>query len=240
MKLIPVLDLMGGKVVYATGKERKNYLPLISPFTKHSDPIETVTNLLDWYPFSYLYLADLDSLMSQGDNYSIVAKIALNFPKLKLWLDSGVTAYIEIEQLFTLGITQSVIGTESITHLTVWKELQNTPYAKKIILSLDYKNNHFVDSAGLAQKFQLWPEIIIGMDLDSVGSQKGLNWQFLSQLKAKQAKNGKLFAAGGISSLEDLQQLKTWDASGALIASILHYGHLNPRDLVEVESPKSA
>ncbi|CAH9014529.1 HisA/HisF-related TIM barrel protein [Candidatus Nitrosacidococcus sp. I8] len=238
MKLVPVLDLMGGKVVYATGKERKHYLPLISSFTKHSDPIEIVTNLLAWYPFSYLYLADLDSLMSQGNNYSVIAKIALNFPSLNLWVDSGTTNHIGIEQLFTLGITRPVIGTESITNLTTWEKLWNYSWAKKIILSLDYKNNYFLDSACLVQQSQLWSETIIGMDLDSVGSQKGPNWRFLSQLKSKQAKNGKLFAAGGISSLGDLKQLKTWGASGALIASILHYGHLNPRDLVGIEFPK--
>ena len=65
------------------------------------------------------------------------------------------------------------------------------------------------------------------MELKQVGSEQGPATQRLEVIKHK-AGNKEIFAAGGIRHNADLEQLATLSISGALVATALHNGNLNP------------
>jgi phosphoribosylformimino-5-aminoimidazole carboxamide ribotide isomerase len=76
----------------------------------------------------------------------------------------------------------------------------------------------------------LWPETIIIMTLNRVGSNQGpdldkLNW-FCSQYPHKH-----FIAAGGIRNTADLLALKQVGVQQALIASALHSGAIGRKDI---------
>ncbi|BAW81126.1 histidine biosynthesis protein [Candidatus Nitrosoglobus terrae] len=233
MKLLPVLDLMNNLVVHAKGGRREHYLPLISPFSAHSSPLEVIAGLLEWYPFSHLYLADLDGIMGRGHHRSVIAAIVQNYPKLKLWVDGGAVSCEAILQLFALGVAYPVVGTESLPDIDTWQKLRRLPMADQLVLSLDYRDGHFLGSAELSAQPELWPETVIVMSLGQIGTQKGPDWALLNEIKQKRLQQGGLFAAGGVVCLKDLQQLVRWGADGVLLASALYNGNLSAEDLIQ-------
>ena len=62
MNIIPVIDIRDGIVVHARGGERANYQPLKSLLTQSVKLEQVIDDLLAWYPFKQLYIADLDAI----------------------------------------------------------------------------------------------------------------------------------------------------------------------------------
>ena len=58
MRVVPVIDLMAGRVVHARRGDRSNYRPLESKLTRSSEPVAVVAALLALAPFDTLYVAD--------------------------------------------------------------------------------------------------------------------------------------------------------------------------------------
>ena len=80
MQAIPVIDLMGGRVVRARMGDRASYRPLESPLSPTSDAVAVVRGLLAVYPFPTLYVADLDAIEGDGDNFPTLRRIRAEFP----------------------------------------------------------------------------------------------------------------------------------------------------------------
>lgn len=234
MKLLPVLDLLGGVVVHARGGRRESYQPLVSPFALNSSPLQVVAGLLQWHPFPRLYLADLDAIMGRGNNSAVIATIAQSYPTLELWVDAGAMSCEAIIQLFALGVERPVVGTEILPNLKSWQRLQTLPGAERLVLSLDHRHGEGLGPVELNQQSEWWPETVIAMSLDQIGSQRGPDWLLLEQLREKRPRGGEMLAAGGICGLEDLKQLTAWGVSGALLASALHDGCLNAVELEQL------
>ena len=113
MQAIPVIDLMGGKVVHARMGDRASYQPLESPLSTTSDPVAVVNGLLSVFPFSTLYAADLDAIQTDGDNLSTLRRIRAEFPALQLWVDNGAMDSAALEALIGANLGTPVIGSES-------------------------------------------------------------------------------------------------------------------------------
>ena len=81
MRIIPVIDLMGGEAVRAIAGRRAEYRPLETPLAASSDPCAVAEGFLRLYPFKTIYLADLDAIMERGGNERALARLAAAFPK---------------------------------------------------------------------------------------------------------------------------------------------------------------
>ena len=89
LRVIPVVDLMGGKVVHARKGDRGSYGPLESPLSPTSSPLDVIRGLLSILPFPTLYIADLDAIQRHGDNVQTLRQIRDEFPALEVWVDNG-------------------------------------------------------------------------------------------------------------------------------------------------------
>ncbi len=113
MQAIPVIDLMHGQVVRAQFGDRASYRRLESPLSPSSDPVDVVRGLLTVYPFPTLYVADLDAIQRDGDNFVALRRIRDAFPALQMWIDNGSAASAAIEALIDADLGAPVIGSES-------------------------------------------------------------------------------------------------------------------------------
>jgi phosphoribosylformimino-5-aminoimidazole carboxamide ribotide isomerase len=73
------------------------------------------------------------------------------------------------------------------------------------------------------------------MSLSKVGSQSGPDLEKLKHLK-KMSPQTKIYAAGGVRDLCDLDTLKSENIDGALIASAIHNGKLSQSDLIKAQA----
>lgn len=215
---------MHGQVVHARLGRRDQYQPLRSPLAaQSSDPLHVVDALLRLHPFSVLYIADLDAIGGTGDHDAVIAAIHARHPGLRLWIDAGRHA----SAAGPASARVPVIGSESMTAASPWPTpTDGAPW----VLSLDYRDGRLLGPADLLARPERWPEDIIVMSLDHVGSARGPDLQRLRAL-LRLAPERRWHAAGGVRSAEDLAEIADAGAHGVLLASALHDGRISAADL---------
>ncbi len=223
MLVVPVLDLMAGRVVHARRGDRSAYQPLRSTLTPSSVPIEVVGALLSFAPFATIYVADLDAIQRRGDHRETVDRIQDDFPALELWLDAGFGTPAELEG-WTRERRTAVIGSESVASLEAFTALRAA--APDVILSLDTRGGQRLGPASLFDTPRLWPERVIVMTLDRVGAGQGPALERLQQALA-QAPDKRVIAAGGVRHAHDLDRLEAMGVHAVLVASAIHDGSVD-------------
>ena len=221
---------MGGKVVRAQRGERHAYQPVVSRLCNSSAPLDVVQALLELYPFTCLYIADLDAIQQRGQHKTAIAAIRNSYPELDIWLDAGIASIDEWQVWHALGV-QCVIGSESQRDADSARQLATYIGTEHAVLSLDIGAEGPRGPDSLFTDMASWPAKVIGMTLARVGSQLGPDWAVLDQL---QQHGRSVYAAGGVRHAADLQELKAMGIAGALIASALHDGQISAADLASL------
>jgi HisA/HisF family protein len=227
LEAIPVIDLMGGAVVRAQVGDRASYRPLESPLSPTSDPVAVVRGLLTIYPFSTLYVADLDAIERHGDNFPALRRIRAEFPALQMWVDNGAAGLAALDALIGADLGIPVIGSESQRDSKLVAQHRGS---RRIVLSLDFRGDAFQGPGEILAEPALWPRRIIVMTLARVGSGAGPDLARLAEIRAI-ARGCEIYAAGGVRDAADLSALKAAGAFGALIATALHEQRIVGTDL---------
>jgi len=217
MKIIPVLDLTRGLVVHAVKGRRESYQPLSSPLCRDADPFAVVEAFLSLHPFDTFYIADLDALMGFGCQNGLVAALRTAFPGIVFWLDQGVPEAREAAR----DAIVPVIGSESLPAV---ERLQRIT-AHDWILSLDFFDGGLKGCSEILDMPQSWPERVIVMTLNRVGSFDGPDLGLLDRVR-QLAPDRALIAAGGVRHGGDLEALEGRGVHAVLVASALHSGSL--------------
>jgi len=224
MKLVPVIDLMHARVVTAKRGKRHAYAPSDTPLCHSSRPQAVLTALLDLYPFDTLYIADLDAIRGTGSNLALIRSLSLDHPEVTFWVDNGLA---DLGPLCEFA--RPVIGTESLTdHEALSHLLASLPSP---ILSLDYLDERFNGPPGLDRQGERWPDDVVVMTLSRVGAAGGPDLARLRRFSERYPAR-RLYAAGGIRNLRDLEQLRSLGAAGALLSTALHQGTLDGAEIV--------
>ncbi len=221
MKIIPVIDLKDGVVVHARQGNREHYQPIQSSLCHSSDSYEIVKAFLRLYAFDTFYIADLNSILGQGNHNELIKTLLAYFPNVLFWIDKGYQQY-DPHQIVPDNYLP-VLGSESYSNETIF-ELKK--FNNRFILSLDYSKTGALGAEYLFSCSNLWPEKIIIMTLTQVGSGKGPDLDKLTQY-CRLYPQKHIIAAGGIRNISDLMLLKKIGVQQALIASSLHSGAIN-------------
>ncbi|HSH73007.1 MAG TPA: HisA/HisF-related TIM barrel protein [Methylophilaceae bacterium] len=231
MKIIPVIDLLNGQVVHAKRGDRQNYLPIQSSLCGSSKPEDVLHALLELYPFDTVYIADINAIQNNGDHFELVTALKKRHHGIDIWLDAGFDSVskIELAKAFI-----SVLGTESISDISHYQALKEA-CGQQPILSLDFKAGVFQGPEQLIENAAFWPENVIVMTLNKVGSDAGPDMAQLDAIQ-KIAMNNNIYAAGGVRGFADLQQLKGMHIHSVLVASALHAGLITHAQISEIVS----
>src|SRR5437879_1133183 len=102
MRVVPVLDLMGGIVVRGVGGRRSEYRPIVSRLTTACEPIAVAEAFRDQFELSELYLADLDAIARKPPSLELFR--ALRVRGFTLWVDAGLRFATESLPLVEAGV----------------------------------------------------------------------------------------------------------------------------------------
>ena len=227
MDIIPVIDLMQGQVVHARRGQRDRYAPLKTPLSRDALPGSVLDGLLAFADFRTVYIADLDALMGQPPQTSVIAWLVERYPDITFWVDNGYAggrASIEAWD----GRVRPVLGSESIG-IADLAELRQARL--DYVLSLDFREDALIGDPRLLEQPALWPDTLILMSLARVGSLEGPDLGQLSRFVAEHPDH-RFIAAGGVRDAADLAALDRAGASSVLLASALHQQAL-ARETVE-------
>lgn len=228
MQIIPVIDLKDGQVVRAVRGDRARYQPIDSLLCPGSDPAAMAQRLCEHCATDTLYLADLDALQGDEPQIAVLQRLLGEHRALRLWLDAG---FADAEQADALRAAlgeaghrvNPVFGSESLRSVEALARCFAPP--SEALLSLDRRGGTALDVAGLWGRPTLWPQRLIVMSLDRVGSFEGPDLDTLAAVRAL-APKAQLIGAGGIRHAADLQAAAAAGADAWLIASALHDGRL--------------
>lgn len=230
MHVIPVLDLIDGLVVLASGGRRDNYQPIDTPLCPDPSPIRVIDSMLGIFPFKIFYVADLDAIEGRTSNADLIVSLTYAHRGIEFWVDAG---FNEGEDLVPYAMNSNIrfiIGSESLGSLEAYAALCKDQRLARHILSLDRKDEIELGTTDIINQAHLWPDTVISMDLARVGQASGPNLQRIRELVDKR-QGLEVVAAGGVRDINDLLSLNASGVKYALVATALHNGTLSSADL---------
>lgn len=231
MNVIPVIDLLDGRVVRAVRGERSRYRPIESSLCPGTDPAPLALRLCEHCATDTLYVADLDALQGRPAQIGALCGLLDALPRVGLWLDAGFAdADAAAMLLGALGPGRSrvtpVYGSESLASRDALRRCFAPP--SRALLSLDSRGGAPLDPAGVRRAPSLWPERVIVMTLERVGSGEGPDLEAFAAVR-RAAPQSQLIGAGGIRGEADLAACAAAGAAAWLVASALHDGRIAAR-----------
>lgn len=226
LNLIPVVDLLRGQVVRAVRGDRKAYRPIVSALCASSDPVTVARILCDHCAAHSLYVADLDALQGGAVQVAALAELLRALPGVALWLDAGLAdagAGEALRAQFGADAERVVLvfGSESLRSREALERCFADEQGPGAVLSLDRRDGRRLDAAGCWDAVDLWPQRLIVMTLERVGSGAGPDLDTLQAVRAL-APGATVIGAGGIRSPDDLARAAAAGADAWLVASALH------------------
>ena len=244
MKIIPVIDILGGKAVHARGGQRSEYRPLVSVLTSHAaEPLKLAKAYRNNLGLKTVYLADLDAIQkNQPDGLLYSQIIDLD---IRLWVDAGTQSASQASHLLKTGVDTIILGLESIRSPDQLKQIIHDSDVPKgrFLLSLDQR-----DGRVLFPENHQWPVDTTITDVMAVALEQGLT-RFLmldlarvgSGLGAAGALTGfeilekfpeaLVWLGGGVSDFSDLIQIAKLPLEGLLMATAIHQGRIGINEI---------
>jgi phosphoribosylformimino-5-aminoimidazole carboxamide ribotide isomerase len=246
MRVIPVIDLQGGRAVHAVRGQRERYRLVRSVIAGAGagggagGPVSLAAALRAELGLDELYVADLDAIGGVGEHRSAVAALAL---EARVMVDAGVSEPERARALLELGAHRVVVGTETLTGPGALDRLLTQLPAGAVVLSVDLRDGRLLSPdpllAGLpaldavARLHRPGLRAAIVLDLARVGSGAGPDVGPIAEVHAA-FPDLELLAGGGVRDVADLRALGDAGASGALVATALHDGVIGRRELAEL------
>lgn len=215
---------------------REQYQPVQSILCDSAEPIHLARAFREQLGLEELYIADLDAIQGRGQasHRDMITTLARE-EGFHVLLDAGVTDEAAARGWLALGVDKVVVGAET---LKTWETLQKLPSrlpVENLVFSLDMRGGHILSRCPelaalepLAALEQLqasgWQEIIL-LDLERVGSGRGVDRELVGKIRAKFPRIS-MILGGGITGMEELLALKKLGVSGTLMATALHQGKL--------------
>ena len=216
MLLIPAIDLRKGSCVrLLQGESDKE--------TVYSNDPAAMAATFEEAGAKRLHLVDLDgAFQGEGANISSICSI-LNNVSIPVQIGGGLRTEEDIDSIIDLGASAVIVGTMAVKRSDVLEKILNKYTDEQIILGIDARNRKvsiegWKESTEIQDvKFALrWKNSgikrVVFTDISRDGMLSGPNLAALREMA--QHTGLKIIASGGISSMDDLEQLKTLEPNG--------------------------
>lgn len=238
MKIIPAIDIKGGRCVRLTqGLPDKEQV--------FSD--EPLAMALKWQEkgAGRLHLVDLDgAFQGRPVNAKVITEIAKSL-SIPVQVGGGIRSLSVLEDYFLKGVDSVVLGTSAVANQNFLQEAVKKFGSDKIIAGIDAKNGLVaikgwvkttnISSAELAEQVsRLGISRIVYTDISRDGMMSGPNIKELKSLA--ESTNLGIIASGGVSTIEDIKRIKKLaylGVEGIIIGKALYLGSIKLEDAIK-------
>ncbi len=249
MRIIPVIDLMGGQVVRGVAGRRETYRPVNSILTAESSAAAVAGALAESFDFDRCYLADLDAIAGAEPAWETYRAIMSR--GMQLWIDAGLTDVARAKEMaeFLAGeepIERIIVGLESISRCEMLSSMLNVVGRDRLMFSLD-----LMDGRPLT-KIDDWRQLdvktilrrvvatgirrVIVLDLAQVGMGAGVPTLALCRRIRAEFPDLEIITGGGVAGPHDVVRLREARCDAALVSSALHDGRIRRADVAAMHS----
>jgi phosphoribosylformimino-5-aminoimidazole carboxamide ribotide isomerase len=239
MLIFPAIDLKDGKVV-RLHKGRFDTVHQVA-----DDPVETAKT---FYAAGarYLHMVDLDGARDgKRKNSAIVQAVAE--VGLRIELGGGIRSMADLEAVFGLGVWRGVIGSAAVSDPEFVREAVVKYGPERVAVGIDAKDglvriSGWEENAGLdyisfaEQMGSIGVKYIIFTDIETDGTLSGPSYDRLEALQ--KAVSCSITASGGVSSNEDLRQLRDRGLYAAIVGKAWYAGAVDLAQAVREGGPQ--
>lgn len=232
LELLPAIDISEGRAVRIAGGDA-------SAQTVYGDPVEVVAEWLE-AGAKWIHLVDLDAAFGRGDNREVIRRVSNLASGVNVQISGGVNTRARLDQALEAGATRVNLATNSLDEPTwVYQAIQEL--GLKVAVGLDVLGTKLSARGGTVESGDLFEVLgnleavgchrYIVTDVAKDGSLKGPNLELLKSVLAKT--NKPVVSSGGISSLEDIEELRTLVSlglEGAILGKALYAGRFSLSD----------
>lgn len=246
MRLIPVLDLRGGRAVHARGGNRARYAPLVSRVAPGAVPGDAavIAGAYSALGATSIYVADLDAIEGRAPQDSLVRACALSASargSARLWIDAGISAASDVERWVAVpGVERIIVGLESVASIDAVAEIVGAAQPVSVAFSVDLRDGvplardaalRGVSPIELARAaVRAGASSVVLLDLARVGSGAGVD-EALARRVVRGIAPTDVVVGGGIQDGDAVRRLGALGVHGVLVGSALHDGRIDGRAL---------
>ena len=235
MILFPAIDLYERKAVRLYKGNYQN-------MTVYSEnPIEVARDF-EAAGATHIHMVDLEGAKSgETPNLAIVEQVARE-TSLFVEIGGGIRTMETVERYLAAGVSRVILGTAAVNDEAFLTAAVNT-YGDKIAVGADVKDGCIaikgwletsaVTLEAFLEKMQaIGIKNVICTDISRDGAMRGTNLALYRELSRKYFLD--ITASGGVSSLEDVRQLRQMDLYGAIIGKAYYTGAIDLKEALEV------
>ena len=237
MKIIPAIDLMDGKVVRLYKGDPKNK-------TIYSDNPVEIAKKWESLGGDILHIVDLDATLGTGENFETIKQISKNV-SIPLQVAGGIRTEEKISEVLDFA-SRAVIGTIAIQlkeseQDNILSDFIQTFGSERIVISIDHvdgkivthgwQNNTGIDLYDATNEFVNYGFTeFLTTNVSKDGTLEGPDIESLK--KIRQIEKCNAIASGGISKMQDIQDVNEINPFGVILGKALYEG------LVSIEEAK--
>jgi phosphoribosylformimino-5-aminoimidazole carboxamide ribotide isomerase len=238
MLVIPAIDLRAGRCVRLVQGE------ISSEIVYSEEPVK-MAKMWEAIGAPCLHLVDLDGAFAGRPKNLAIVKEILDAVMIPVQLGGGIRSLDAVEAVLNLGVDRVILGTAAILSPELVAQCVEK-FGEHVAVGIDSRDG-LVAIEGwestvemtifeLAEKItSLGVKRVIFTDTRRDGTLKGPNLEATKQLAEHTGL--KVIASGGVSCLEDLQQLKELERSGVegiIMGKALYSGAVHLKDALQI------
>lgn len=237
--LLPAVDVADGQAVRLVQGQADQQ-------TSYGDPLQAA---LDWQNSgaNWIHLVDLDAAFGRGTNRELLASVVGQLD-VNVELSGGIRDDESLKAALATGARRINLGTAALED-PEWTARVIAQYGDQIAVGLDVRGTTLAARGWTKEGGDLW-ETLARLDQDGCtryvvtdvtkdGTLQGPNVELLKQMCERT--NKPVIASGGISSLADLELLRTLvpnGVEGAIVGKALYAGAFTLSEAISVAGPQ--
>ena len=237
MLIIPAIDILDGKLVRL---EKGDY----QTHKIYSDnPIEVAKKFAE-HGFDLIHLVDLSGSKDGRINTVGLLKKIKSELNVKIEFGGGIRLLDDVKKLVDSGVDKVVIGSISITNKNEFEKIVKEIGSEKIIAAIDsdvglIKVKGWTEQTNVTIEnhidycLSLNVDTFLCTDIKKDGMLTGPNINLYKDLMDK-FPSTKIIASGGVSRIEDVNELKEQNLYAVVIGKAIYENKINLKELAEL------
>lgn len=235
MIIYPAIDIKEGKCVRLVQGKFND----VTVYSEH--PVDMALKF-EQLGAQYLHVVDLDGArLGEPQNIAAISKMAVKVG-IPLQLGGGIRSIEMMEIILCKGIQRVILGTSAVNDPEIVKKAVKA-FGSGLAVAIDAKDgmvaiegwaktSEFTAIEFAKKMEELGAKVIIYTDISRDGMLKGPNLKAMEDM-AKAVKI-EVIASGGVSSLQDIKNLKEIGMSGVIVGKALYTGDVDLQEAIAV------
>ena len=235
MIIFPAIDLYEGKAV-------RLYKGDYAQKTVYSDnPVRVAKDFVSCGA-THIHIVDLEGAKTgETPNFDLILKIK-SASGLFSEVGGGIRDEKTVEKYLSAGIDRVILGTAAVKDKDFVKRVVNR-YGEKIAVGIDIKDGYvaikgWTENSGIrafdfcSEMVDIGVKTVICTDISKDGAMKGANAELYRELSARFPID--FIASGGVSTMKDVETLKSIGLYGAIIGKAYYTGDIDLKKAIEI------